>query len=529
MSAAARLRRLDEQAEIIVLERSGHVSFANCGLPYHIGGVIESRDALLLQTPESLRRRFDIDVRVGHEVTAIDPDAHSVTVRNLSTGAEESLDYDHLILSPGARPVQPPLPGIERALTLRDVEDTDRIVAAIGNARTATVIGGGFIGVEMAENLVQRGLEVTLAEATDQVMMPLDPEMVAPVHQRIREHGVDLRLGTSVTEITDDAVLLEDGSRIGADVVIAAIGVRPDDSLARNAGIEVAEKGGIIVDEQMRTSAADVYAVGDAVVKKDAISGDTSLVPLAQTANRQGRLVAGVIAGREVRDRPVLGTAIVGVFGLQVASTGWNEKRLRAAGRDYLAVHTHPADHATYYPGSAQMSLKLLVDPADGAILGAQGVGESGVDKRIDVIATAMTAGMRARDLADLELAYAPQFGSAKDPVNVLGYIVGNVEDGLVKTAQWHEVESLQEHGHTVIDVRTTGEVDRGGIPGALNIPVDELRDRLDEVPEGPVVVTCQVGLRGNVASRLLSQSGRSVANLDGGYKTWSAGTAARP
>lgn len=524
MSAAARLRRLDETAEIIVLERSGYVSFANCGLPYHVGGVIEDRSALLLQTPASLGARFNLDVRVQHEVVSIDRAAKSVLIRNLTSGGQESLSYDALVLSPGARPVRPPLPGIERALSLRDIEDTDALVAAVPGAKTAVVIGGGFIGVEMAENLVHRGVAVSLVEAMPQVMAPIDPEMVAVVHDRLRDRGVDLHLGVSVAEIGESRVTLATGEQLPADLVVAAIGVRPDDSLAAAAGLATNERGGIVVDEQMRTSDPSIYAVGDAVVKKDALDGSDVLVPLAQTANRQGRLAADVIAGREVSDAPVLGTAIVGVFGLQVAATGWNEKRLKAAQRPYRAIHTHPADHATYYPGSAQMSLKLLVDPQTDAILGAQGVGEQGVDKRIDVIATAMRGGLRASELAELELAYAPQFGSAKDPVNVLGYIAGNLASGLDSTVQWHELEAAQADGATVVDVRTPAEVARGGIPGALNVPVDELRERLDEIPPGRVVVTCQVGLRGHVAQRLLAQTGREVANLDGGYKTWSAG-----
>ena len=533
MSAAARLRRLDEHATIIVLERSGYVSFANCGLPYHIGGVIESRGDLLLQTPDSLGRRFGIDVRVRHEVTAINREARTVTVRNLETDQTEELPYDKLVLSPGARPVRPPLPGIERALGLRDIEDTDAIMAALaelpeGADRTAVVIGGGFIGVQVAENLIHRDVTVALVEATPQVMAPLDPEMVTPIHRRLREHGIDLHLGTSVTEITEDAVKLSNGQTLPAALVVAAIGVRPDDALAREAGLAVGERGGIVVDAQFRTDDENIFAVGDAVVKKDAVSGDDTLVPLAQTANRQGRHVADVIVGREINDAPVLGTAIVGVFGLMAASTGWNEKRLKAAGRSYRAIHTHPADHATYYPGANTMALKLLFDPQTGEILGAQGTGESGVDKRIDVIATAMRAGIKARDLADLELAYAPPFGSAKDPVNILGYIAGNMLDGLVDTIQWDEIERFQAEGGTLIDIRTPGEFDDGTIPGSLNLPLDDLRDRLDEIPQGPIVVSCAVGFRGNVGSRLLQQRGHEVLNLDGGYRTWLDGMASR-
>ena len=527
MSAATRLRRLDERAEIIVLERSGYVSFANCGLPYHVGGVIERRSALLLQTPESLRARFNLDVRVGHEVVAIDRTRKVVRVRELAAEVETELSYDALVLSPGARPVRPPIPGIERALSLRDIEDTDALVAATGPARTAVVIGGGFIGVEMAENLRHRGLAVALVEATDQVMAPLDPEMAALVHDRIRERGVDLRLGVSVVAIGPQEVTLADGDRLPADVVVAAIGVRPDVALAQAAGLEIGERGGIWVDEHLRTSDPAIYAVGDAVEKVDALDASPALVPLANTANLQGRRVADIIAGQEVKDRPVLGTAIVGVFGLQVATTGWNEKRLRAAGRPYRAIHTHPASHAGYYPGAAGMSLKLLVDPRTDAILGAQGIGEAGVDKRIDVLATAITGGIAASALAGLELAYAPQFSSAKDPVNMLGYIAENLRLGTSTTIQWHELDEALSSGATLLDVRTAQEHAAGAIPGALLFPVDELRDRLDEIPGGPLIVHCAVGLRGHTAARLLAQAGREVRNLDGGYRTWAAGTAA--
>lgn len=524
MSAATRLRRLDEKAEIVVLERSGYVSFANCGLPYYVGGVIEQRSALLLQTPASLGARFGLDVRVHHEALSIDAAARVVQVRNLADDTTFELCYDALVLSPGARPVRPPLPGIERALSLRDIEDTDALAAAVAGATTAAVIGGGFIGVEVAENLIHRGLQVTLVEALPQVLAPLDPEMVAPVHDRIRAAGADLVLGQSVTAIGSSDVTIGDARTVRADVVVAAIGVRPDVTLARSAGLAIGERGGIVVDEAFRTSEPDVYAVGDAVEKRDGLDGSHTLVPLANTANRQGRLVADVIAGLGGRDRPVLGTAIVGVFGLQVAATGWNEKRLRAAGRAYRAIHTHPVSHAGYYPGAAQLALKLLVDPETDRILGAQGVGREGVDKRIDIIATAMTAGLAASDLADLELAYAPQFASAKDPVNMLGYIDRNLVDGLVVSVQWDEVAAAQAAGATVVDVRTPAEHAAGAIPGSVLFPVDELRERLDQLPPGPLIVHCAVGLRAYLAARILAQHGREVSNLDGGYKTWAAG-----
>lgn len=528
MSAATRLRRLDEDAHITVIERSGHVSFANCGLPYHVGGVIEERSALLLQTPRSLGRRFGLDVRVRHEALAIDRGHQLLTVRDLETGTESHLHYDALVLSPGARPVRPPIVGIERALTLRDIEDTDALVAATASARSAVVIGGGFIGVEMAENLVHRGLDVTLVEATSQVMAPLDPEMVAPVHDVMRTAGVDLRLDSAVTEIGPGDVALSSGQRVPADLVVAAIGVRPETGLAVAAGLEIGPRGGIAIDHRFRTNDHRIYAVGDAVEKRDGLDGSDTLVPLANTANRQGRMVADVIAGRRAGDRPVIGTAIVGVFGLQVATTGWNEKRLQGAGRPYRAIHSHPFSHASYYPGADAMALKLLVDPRTDTILGAQGVGRSGVDKRIDVIATAMAGGLTASELADLELAYAPQFGSAKDPVNMLGYVADNLHTGMASTLQWHEVDAAAAQGQVLLDVRTAGEHARGAIPGSVHIPVDDLRGRLEEIPEGPVLVYCAAGVRGHAATRLLAQSGREARNLDGGYTTWYAGAGSR-
>ncbi|WP_291083716.1 FAD-dependent oxidoreductase [Dietzia sp. UBA5065] len=526
MSAATRLRRLSEDADITVVERSGYVSFANCGLPYHVGGVIEDRSALLLQTPQSLAARFGIRVLVGHEVTSVDRGGRVVQVTG--PDGEASLDYDALVLSPGARPVRPPIPGIERALSLRDIEDTDAMVDAVsGDVGSVVVIGGGFIGIELAENLRHRGLDVTIVEAADQVMAPLDPEMAAFVHQRLRESGVVLHLGAGVSAIGERDVTLADGSTVPADIVVAAIGVRPDSTLATDAGLEVDERGGIVVDEAMRTSDPAIYAVGDAVVKRDAVDGSAVMVPLANTANRQGRMVADVIMGRAAADRPVLGTAIVGVFGLQVATTGWNAKRLAAAGRPFRQIHTHPASHAGYYPGAAGLHLKLLVDPETDAILGAQALGEDGADKRIDVIATAMAGGITASRLADLELAYAPAFGSAKDPVNMLGYVAGNLRDGTVKSLQWDEVADRVSAGDVLLDTRTPEEVAAGAIPGAVNIPVDDLRDRLGELPEGRVVAYCAVGVRGYLAARILTQSGREAVNLDGGYTTWRAATGA--
>ncbi len=529
MSAATRLRRLDEHAHITVIERSGHVSFANCGLPYHVGGIIDDRDALLLQTPESLASRFGLDVRVGHEALRIDRERQVVEVKDLASGNVSDLPYDRLLLSPGARPVRPPVPGIERALTLRDIEDTDVLVAAVAEARTAVIVGGGFIGLELAENLTRRGLAVTVVEAADQVLAPLDPEMAAFVLDRLRAHGVTVPLGAAVSAIGTDDVTLSSGDSVPADLVVAAVGVRPETRLAEEAGLATGPRGGILVDYTFRTSDPTILAVGDAVEKRDALDGAETLVPLANTANRQGRMAADVMAGLEAGDRPVLGTAIVGVFGLQVATTGWNEKRLRAAGRPHRVIHTHPASHATYYPGAESMSLKLLVDPTTDRILGAQGVGGDGVDKRIDVIATAMAGGLTASTLADLELAYAPQFGSAKDPVNMLGYVADNLRTGVARSIQWHQLERAVDGGAILVDVRTEQEHERGAIPGAILVPVDELRDRIGEIPPGPVVVHCAVGLRGHTAARILSQAGRpDVRNLDGGYRTWHAGTASR-
>ncbi|MFC5503327.1 FAD-dependent oxidoreductase [Lysinimonas soli] len=529
MSAATRLRRLIEDAEIVVLERGGHVSFANCGLPYYLGGVIEKRDSLLLQTPASLGSRFGLDVRVNHEVTAIDRSAKTVRVRDLVTGEQTVERYDALVLSPGAAPVRPPIPGGERMLTLRDIEDVDVAMSALSAApRTALVIGAGFIGLEMVENLVHRGLEVTVVELGDQVLPPLDPEMAGPVAQRLRDEGVDVRLGTQVTELGPDTATLSDGTVVSAEFVLASIGVRPETSLAVAAGIELGSRGGIRVDDQLRTSDPSIYAIGDAVEKTDAVSGEQRLVALAGLANRHGRLVADVISGKTIRVRDAFGTAVVGVMGLTIVATGWNEKLLRAKGRDIRVIHTHPASHTGYYPGAESMSLKLIVDATTDEILGAQGVGGDGVDKRIDVISTAMAGGLTAADLADLELAYAPQFSSAKDPVNMLGYVDLNAVEGLTRSIQWHELAEELEAGAVLIDVRTPREYADGAIPGSINIPLDDLRARIAEIPERRLVVHCKVGQRGHTAVRILAQLGRDAVNLDGGYLTWSAGISAR-
>ena len=523
MSAATRLRRLDNDAEITVIEKSGYVSYANCGLPYFVGGVIEEEDNLLLQTPESLHARFRLDVRINTEALSIDRNAKQILIRNVITGAESALDYDKLVLSPGASPIVPPLPGIDRALTLRTVEDVERIVAHVKEKpRTAVVIGGGFIGVEIAENLVHKGIKTSVVEASDQVLAPLDPEMAFLVATEMRSKGVDLHLGVSASEITSEAVLLSDGTLLDAELVILAIGVRPEIGLAQTAGLTVGSRKGIQVDEFNRTNDLDIYAIGDAAEKTDALDGSATLVPLANLANRHGRIVADHINGRIIRPVATIGTAIVKVFDLTIAATGWNEKRLKAANRPSMSIHTHPNNHAGYYPDAKQMTLKLIFHPMTGEILGAQGVGVDGVDKRIDVIATAIRGSITAPELADLELAYAPPFGSAKDPVNMLGYIAENLISGLIKTAQWSEIDQFVTDGYQLVDVRSPAEFSQGSIPGALNMPVDEIRDRSAELGNKNLLVNCQVGQRGHTATLLFKELGFNAVNLDGGYLTWS-------
>jgi len=525
MSAATRLRRLDETARIIVLERGEHVSFANCGLPYHVGGVITDRDALILQTPASLGARFALDVRVRTEAVAIDRDARTVLVRDLITGAKESIGYDALILSPGASPMRIPIPGVERGLVLRDIADMDRIIEAAQTATRVVVAGAGFIGLELAENLRHRGLEVAVVEMLNQVLRPFDVEMAHIVAQRLRANGVELHLGTALSGIEDDHVVLDGGSRtLPADLVVLSVGVRPESSLARDAGLELDARGYIIVDAHQRTSDPAIYAVGDAVVKQR-FDGDPAPVWLAGLANRHGRLAADVIAGRPHTAVPALGTAVIGLFGLTAAAVGRTERELREEGRAIRVIHTHPTNHAGYYPDAELLSLKLVVDVETDAILGAQAVG-GGADKRIDVIATAMAGGIPARGLADLELAYAPQFASAKDPVNMLGYVDDNLIDGEL-SVQWHELEQKLADGWRLIDVRTAGENALGAIPGSELITLDELRDHAESLRGEKVVVTCKVGQRGHTAAALLRQYGVTVANLDGGYTTWRAGTQA--
>lgn len=523
MSTAARLRRRDETMDIIVLEASGHVSFANCGLPYHVSGVIPERRSLLLQTPESLAARFNLDVRVNTRATAIDREQQTVT-----TDTGDTIAYDHLVLSPGATPIIPPIPGIERALHLRTIEDVDAIIAALtDDVASVAIIGGGFIGLEVAENMRHRGLDVTVIERAPQILTPLDEEMAAIVEKRLTDNGVTVITDGDTVSIGADSLELADARAIPADLVIASIGVRPANDLAVAAGLEVGERGGIKVNDHQRTSDPRIFAVGDAAEKADHVSGEDTLVPLAQTANRHGRLVADIITGRDVTRTPTLGTAIVGVFGLSAGSVGWNERRARAAGKNLRVIHLHPANHAGYYPGAETIHLKVVVDADTDLILGAQAVGGQGVDKRIDVIATAMRAGLTATDLADLELAYAPQFGSAKDPINMAGFINDNMVAG-ERTFQWYELDDALADGWTLVDVRTPKEFDRGQIPGAVNIPVDDLRERIDELRAKKVLVHCQVGLRGHVACTLLDNLGIEAANLDGGYVTWGHGRLSR-
>ena len=528
MSAATRLRRLDNDAQIIVIEKSGHVSYANCGLPYYVGGVIEEEKSLLLQTPASLHARFRLDVRVSSEVLAIDRKGKSVKIKEYSTGKVYELPYDKLILSPGASPIVPPIPGVERALTLRTVEDVERIVTAVNlKPKQSVVIGGGFIGVEIAENLIHRGIATSVVEAADQVLAPLDPEMASLVAKEMRANKVNLYLGTSASEIKKSSVLLANGQELPADLVILAIGVRPDISLAKAAGLKIGTRNGIAVDKNNLTNDKNIYAIGDVAEKTDSLDGSSTLVPLANIANRHGRVVSDHISGRKVRDVKTIGTAIVKVFDLMIATTGWNEKRLSLTNRKYKVIHAHPNSHAGYYPDAKQMTLKLIFDAKSGEILGAQGVGIEGIDKRIDVIATAIRGGITAPELADLELAYAPPFGSAKDAVNMLGYIAENIISGLTKTAQWSEISKYHQAGYQLLDVRSEDEVQRGAIPGFDNLPVDEIRERKSELKNKNILVSCQVGVRGHTATMLLQELGFNAVNLDGGYLTWSNSPAA--
>jgi NADPH-dependent 2,4-dienoyl-CoA reductase/sulfur reductase-like enzyme/rhodanese-related sulfurtransferase len=533
-SAATRARRLSEDAEIVLFERGEHISFANCGMPYHIGGTIADRGRLLVQTPEGMRERYRLDVRTRTEVLRIDRAARKVLVRNLATGEEIEEPYDALILSPGAAPVRPPIPGADHpfVFTLRTLGDMDRIKQVVDEQKPAqaVVIGGGYIGLEMTEALRQRGVGVTLVELAAQVFSAADPEMVAPIQQELESNGVDLRLGTSVTAIREAdgrlEVRLSTGEAVACGLAIMVIGVRPEATLARDAGLATGEFGGIVVDEHMRTSDPAIYAVGDAVEVPHLVGGRPAFIPLAGPANRQGRIAADNIFGRPSVYKSSQGTAICKVFGLAIGMTGLSEKALKRAGRPCEKVYIHPTSHAGYYPGAKQMSLKLLFDPKGGGILGAQAVGADGIDKRIDVLAVAMRAHMTVHDLKDLELSYAPPYGSAKDPVNYAGFVASNVLAGDVALCHVADVTSPRPD-QVLLDVRTPGEVEAGTIPGARNIPVDELRTRLAELPKDKEVLAfCQVGLRGYLACRILSQNGFKCRNLSGGYKTYKAATA---
>ncbi|WP_314585518.1 CoA-disulfide reductase [Paenibacillus terrigena] len=530
-SAAARLRRLSEQDEIVMFERGEHISFANCGLPYYIGDVIKDRKKLLVQTVEGMSGKFNLDVRNYSEVTAIHRERKVVEVRHVVTSETYEEAYDLLILSPGAKPIRPQIPGIEEAgaslFTLRNIPDTDRIKSYVDQAQPkhAVVIGGGFIGVEMAENLRERGLEVALVEMQNQVMAPLDVEMAAIVQQHMTAKGIELILedGVAAFEAHGKTIQLTSGRRINTDMIILAIGVQPENQLAKDAGLDLGVRGAIQVNTSMQTSDPTIYAIGDAIEVNDYIHGFKTMVPLAWGANRQGRLVADHINGKKVAYAGALGTAIVKVFDLTAAVTGSNEKTLRKIGIDYEVIHVHPSSHAGYYPDASPISLKLVFNKETGQIYGAQAVGADGVDKRIDVIATAIKGGLTVLDLPDLELSYAPPFSSAKDPVNMAGYVASNIVDGLVETVQWHEIDEIIAQGGLVIDVREPIEREAGFIPGSINIPLGELRIRMQDIPaDQTVYVSCQVGLRGYLAARILSEHGRQVKNVDGGYKTYS-------
>lgn len=530
MSAATRLRRLDETAEIIVLERSGNVSFANCGLPYHLSGTIEHRSSLVLQTPASLKARFNLDVRIKSEVVAIDAQSKTVTVIDLATSQEYTESYDSLVLSPGAAPLMPAHPGAERAMPMRDVEDVDRAMAWLySKPETAVVLGAGFIGLEVAENLLKRGLKVTMIQRGSQVLSMLDPEMATVMASRLRSAGIDLRLNSTVAGFTKTTVELTSGEVIPADVVFSAMGVAPEIGLATEAGLRIGPQGGIWVDEFQRTSDPSIYAVGDAAEKLDAITGDSRLATLAGLANRHGHSVANHITSQTtVPATPALGTSIVTFEGLAAASVGLSEKTLRARGVIPRIIHTHPANHAAYYPGAQTMRLKMLVDSTTDLILGAQALGGEGVDKRIDVIATAMFAGITASNLAQLELAYDPQHGSAKDPINMLGYVNRNIAAGITDVIEWHEIDDALEAGAILLDVRTEGEHKHGHIAGSLNIPLDTLRENIHQLGGRRIIAHCQVGQRGHTATRILKQHGLDAVNLNGGYLTWKAGMASK-
>lgn len=537
-SAAARLRRLDEQAEIIVFERTGFVSYANCGLPYYIGGIIEEESALTLQSPKGFWDRFHITVKTSHEVTAIHPEEHTVEVHNLETGEHFIETYDKLILSPGAHPIRPKLPGIDsnKLFSLRTVEDTLRIHSYVQEHKpaSAVVVGGGYIGIEAAENLRELGLEVTLLQRPKQLMNNLDFDMATFVHMKMRDSGINLHLGANVTgfQEVDGRIVtnVAEGSPITADMVLLTIGVMPESHLAKEAGLQLGMKGAIAVNDRMETSAPDVYAVGDAVQVKHQVTGEDTVISLAGPANKQGRIVADVIAGLNSRYKGSLGSSVIKVFDLTVANTGLSEKAASAAGYQYKRVVLSPGSHAGYYPGATPMTMKVVFEQETLRLLGAQIVGGEGADKRIDVLATAIQAGIRADQLKDLDLAYAPPYSSAKDPVNMAGFMIENLATGIVKQWHWDQEPSLPRDGSVqLLDVRTVGEYERGHIEGFTNIPVDNLRDNLGELdPSKPVYVICQSGVRSYIASRILTQRGFDCFNFSGGYRFFAAVTKER-
>ena len=532
-TAAARIRRLNEQAEIVVFERSGYISYANCGLPYYIGGVIEDPEELTLQTPESFFSRFRVEMKVRHEVTAIHPDKKTVSVTNLETGEAFEEGYDKLILSPGAKPTQPRLPGVglDRLFTLRTVEDTFRIKEFIdrNHPKSAVLAGGGFISLELAENLRELGMEVTIVQRPKQLMNPFDPDMAAFIHSKMRRHGVGLALGHTVEGFEEKNggvdVLLKDETPLHADMVVLAIGVSPDTGLAKDAGLELGIKGSIVVNDRMETSVSDIYAVGDAVQVKHFVTGQDVLLSLAGPANKQGRIAADNICGGDSRYTGSQGSSVVKVFDMTAASTGVNETNAKKAGLDVDTVILSPMSHAGYYPGGKLMTMKVVFEKETDRLLGAQIVGYEGVDKRIDVLATAIRAGMKATELKDLDLAYAPPYSSAKDPVNMAGFMIENIANGVLK--QWHlaDVDTLPRDGSvTLLDTRTAEEFTLGHIDGFINIPVDELRERLDELEKDkPVYVICQSGLRSYIACRILAGSGFKCYNFSGGFRFYDA------
>lgn len=530
-TAAARIRRLDESAQILVFERSGYVSYANCGLPYYIGGVITAPEELTLQTPESFWERFRVEMKVRHEVTAIYPEQKTVTVRNLETGAVFEESYDKLLLSPGARPTQPDLPGIglDRLFTLRTVEDTFRIHDFVRQQKPRSVVlaGGGFIGLELAENFREQGIEVTIVQRPRQLMSPFDPEMAAFLHAKMRKKGIRLMLGSSVEGFQEKSgtiqVLLKGEEPVSADMAVLAIGVTPDTPLAREAGLELGIKGSILVNDRMETSVPDIYAVGDAVQVKHFVTGEDALISLAGPANKQGRIAADNICGGDSRFSGSLGSSVIKLFDMTAASTGINERAARKAGIDCDKVYLSPSSHAGYYPGARVMTMKVLFEKGTFRLLGAQIVGYEGVDKRIDVLAAAIHAGMSAADLKELDLAYAPPYSSAKDPVNMAGFMIENISKGYLKQFFWDELDTLPMDGSAVLlDTRTKEEFGSGHIDGFLNIPVDELRERLGELETGkPVYVICQSGLRSYIACRILMQHGFDCRNFSGGYRLY--------